>query len=338
MSDDPKQALEPMSPHRKDAGAAACPACGQILRPYFTRVHDAVSQQEFAIVKCGGCGLGITEPQPCKLDSYYAEYHRGRHGATASYCAWRRLRWVAQIMGRGRGRRLLDVGCGDGTFLARAVQAGWQGVGTEYNPEPAREMGLDVRDSLYDCAAGERFDCITMWHTLEHMANAHDVLGRIRMLLNEDGMLVVAVPNNGGWQARLFGPHWFHLDVPRHLLHFDRRSLLTMLGTARFTPVQQWQLEFEYDLMGWVQSALNTLLPTPNAFFDLVRGRNTRARYWESAASWGGGLALSCLMSPLVAASTLARGAGTLIVAARPTPPSYASFASTNRPSPITTS
>ncbi len=48
------------------------------------------------------------------------------------------------------------------------------------------------------------------------------MLEDIRRLLSANGALIIAVPNAGGLQARIFGPQWFHLDVPRHLYHFTR--------------------------------------------------------------------------------------------------------------------
>ena len=43
-------------------------------------------------------------------------------------------------------------------------------------------------------------------------------------LLAPHGLLLIAVPNAAGWQARLFGPRWLHRDVPRHLFHFNPHS------------------------------------------------------------------------------------------------------------------
>jgi hypothetical protein len=43
---------------------------------------------------------------------------------------------------------------------------------------------------------------------------------------------VVSVPNFGCWQRRRFGSRWFHLDLPRHLQHFDRVSLPAMMRGA----------------------------------------------------------------------------------------------------------
>ncbi len=42
-------------------------------------------------------------------------------------------------------------------------------MGTEINPRPVRIFGLDVKHTLNEIDHTECFDCITMWHSLEHM-------------------------------------------------------------------------------------------------------------------------------------------------------------------------
>ncbi len=68
------------------------------------------------------------------------------------------------------------VGCGDSSFLLAARRAGWNVMGTEINPYPARAVGLDVRHTLDQIDHTERFDCVTLWHSLEHMRDIKSTL------------------------------------------------------------------------------------------------------------------------------------------------------------------
>ncbi|MET0404403.1 MAG: methyltransferase domain-containing protein, partial [Cystobacter sp.] len=135
------------------------------------------------------------------------------------------------------------------------------------------------------------------------------------------GVFVIAVPDADGVQARLFGPHWFHLDVPRHLFHFGRGSLTRMLERAGLRVERHWHQEFEYDVMGVAQSALNVLMPTPNVFFDRLTGKPSEGSSTERTASFVLGSALSALAVPPVTLTTLLERGGTLIVSARPPAP-----------------
>jgi SAM-dependent methyltransferase len=296
-----------------------CNACGGALRTRFPAVLDPQTREHFSIVACEACGLGHTVPQPADLRPYYGStYHGGRHGFTARYCVSRRLRLVTAAAGAGLGGRLLDVGCGDGAFLLGARdREGWEVTGTEMNPALAHAAGLDVRETIDETRARAPFDCITLWHSLEHMRDPRATLKTLSGLLAPGGSLLIAVPDAEGLQARLFGAGWFHLDVPRHLYHFGATSLERLLDAAGFAIIRRWHQEFEYDLFGWSQSALNRLLPTPNLFFNHLTGRHTEAGMGQLAASYVSGAAFSALALPATAIGTLSRRGGTLIVAAR---------------------
>jgi SAM-dependent methyltransferase len=241
------------------------------------------------------------------------------------------------------------VGCGDGTFLRAAREKGWQVAGTELRGALPASDEIPVWPSLFGntrktgrpaplgsaellpymaaqegaplCAPlgiEQRFDCVTAWHVFEHLIDPLESAREMKRLLAPDGALLLAVPDSGGWQARLSGRFWFHLDVPRHLFHFDLGSLRRLLDDAGFEVVGVWHHELEYDLFGWIQSALNAMLEMPNVLFDALTGRTRRTG--RLPLLWS--LAFAVLALPiafvLTVISTLARRGGTLIVAARP--------------------
>ena len=302
--------------------ASTCNVCGGTLAPRFESVVDPQTREVFAIDVCTGCGLGHTTPQPEDLGRYYgATYHGGRHGFTARYCMARRIRLVRDAAGAASGRRLLDVGCGDGSFLTGARdRAGWEVAGTEMNPAGARARGLDVRSSIDEIASLGPFGCITLWHSLEHLRDPRAALTALGKLLTPDGVLIAAVPDAGGIQARTFGARWFHLDVPLR----DTCSTLTgpslrlALEAAGLSPVRHWHQELEYDLFGWSQSALNAVMPSPNVFFNQLTGKPVSSGPIERGANMLLGAALTALSVPAVPAGTLLGRGGTLIMAARP--------------------
>ena len=90
-----------------------------------------------------------------------------------------------------------------------------------------------------------------------------------------------------------------------------------MLSQTEFIPVAHWHQEFEYDLIGWWQSALNFMLPTPNVLFDFLSGRKVRGTQFERIVSGISAPVFSFLSIPLVWLGSLAGQGGTLLVAAR---------------------
>jgi SAM-dependent methyltransferase len=285
----------------------------------YREVQDPLTAELFAVQCCTACGLGHTTPRPGDVGRYYTrQYYGKRHGFTLRHCLKRRLGFVEAALGKGAKGRLLDIGCGDGSFLAAARDKGWQVMGTELNPEPVRTLGFPVVSDVGMLPPYPPFACITMWHTLEHMTDIPRVLAKARQLLADDGRLIIAVPDLGGLQARLFRRHWLHLDVPRHLFHLNDRSLSACLAAAGFRVERRWHQELEYDLMGWSQSALNWLLPTPNLFFDLVTGKpSTAGPLQKTAALLLGGIFTLLALPAQVVGTFMGRG-GTLVVVARP--------------------
>jgi SAM-dependent methyltransferase len=137
------------------------------------------------------------------------------------------------------GGRLLDVGCGNGRFLALVRALGWRAEGVEPDPRSAavarRVSGAEVHASLAEGGfPAESFDVVTMNHVLEHVADPVATLAECRRLLKPAGRLGVAVPNWSSLGHRVFGEHWHALEPPRHLLMFDRRALAGLLGRAGF--------------------------------------------------------------------------------------------------------
>lgn len=295
-----------------------CFVCGGETGTLHAEVAEPNTLEKFSILACRECGFGQTFPQPESLDFYYAEYHGKRHGFTADYCARRRGRWVEQsVSGQGR---VLDIGCGAGTFLDEMKKRGWRAAGTELNARKFADSDLEVFEDLGEVKAKyglEKFDAVTMWHTLEHFPNPRQILLDAFGLLAPGGALLVAVPDAGGFQARFFGKNWMHGDVPRHLFHFTSESLETLLKECGFEVKNRRHQEFEYDLLGWSQSALNSIFTEPNVFFKILTGKTASASLPVKAANFALGALFSACAAPLVPLGTLCKKGGTIIVGAR---------------------
>jgi len=91
----------------------------------------------------------------------------------------------------------------------------------------ARNAGLVVYEGeLTDASRpSATYDVVRIWHTLEHVPNPRDVVLEAVRLLKPGGLLVIGVPNAGGWMARSWRSLWFDLDLPRHLWHFNVATL-----------------------------------------------------------------------------------------------------------------
>lgn len=136
---------------------------------------------------------------------------------------------------------LLDVGCGNGAFLLRAAEAGWDVLGVEPDPvaaDQATAAGLRVhRGGIGSFSAGREFDVVTLSHVFEHLHEPGAVLSACRQMLRPGGQLWMALPNIEGIGHRVYRSAWFPLEPPRHLFLPSMRQLERLCHDAGFSKV-----------------------------------------------------------------------------------------------------
>jgi len=156
------------------------------------------------------------------------------------------------------GDKLLDVGCGNGEFMAQMRVLGWDVRGVDFDAEAAAvglRSGLDIRlGSLSkETFPGESFDAITICHVIEHVHEPVELVRLSLSLLRPGGKLWLATPNTASLGHRYFGAHWRGLEAPRHLVLFNRRSMHELLaqagyrGKVFFGHSPPWAPEFYFD-------------------------------------------------------------------------------------------
>jgi SAM-dependent methyltransferase len=178
---------------------------------------------------------------------------------------------------------VLDVGCGRGIMLDHLRSLGYEGHGVELNEAAAwharHRLGLEVRTGRLKNSPedADKFQAIVFWHTLEHFPDPAQALGQACRMLRPGGLIALALPNFDSLQARLFGRHWFHLDVPRHYCHFSPRSLEALLSRHSLRVVRSDHFCLEQNPYGWLQSAYNALGFPENLLYDLLKASSARS-------------------------------------------------------------
>jgi SAM-dependent methyltransferase len=294
--------------------------------------NDPSTGDAFTIVRCRRCDLAQTAPAPtdAELDGYYPQgYHsttkryRGGMDRILSMVHRSRIRTIERLLG-GPGS-VLDVGCGPGVLINQMRSRGWRVRGTERSPSAAQQArdvfhldvsAVDVEELV---AAGASYDAVVLWHVAEHLHTPEVTVRAIARLLRPGGVLLVAVPNFGSPEARIGRAGWFHLDVPRHLVHFTPATLTAILDAAGFRPVKVTRLVPEYDLFSFVQTAENRLGLPPNLLYDVLRRPEARLRRQQSGRVLAGaavGLAVPLSIAAVVIApiAATARRSATIAV------------------------
>jgi len=145
---------------------------------------------------------------------------------------------------QGNGE-MLDFGCGSGWYAHRMRDQGWKVTGMDFSPHAARQASERFRIPVlvgtlpHPQVAPESFDLITMGCVLEHVHRPHDVIKAAAQALRPGGSLVIAVPNLASLAFRYFGPDWWPLELPRHLLHFSPATLRRLVETNSLEVCEQ---------------------------------------------------------------------------------------------------
>ncbi len=294
--------------------------------------RDPSTGDTFTIVRCRQCDLARTAPAPseAELDGYYPKgYHsttkryRGGMDRVLSMVHSSRIRTIERLLG-GPGS-VLDIGCGPGVLINQMRSRGWRVRGTERSPSAAAQardvFHLDVSAVDVDTlvAEGTTYDAVVLWHVAEHLRAPHETVRGIAQLLRPGGVLLIAVPNFGSPEARIGRDGWFHLDVPRHLVHFTAATLTAILKPAGLRPVKVTYLVPEYDVFSFVQTAENRLGLPPNLLYDVLRRPEARLRRQQSSRVLAGvavGLAIPLSVAAMIVApiAASARRSATIAV------------------------
>ena len=137
--------------------------------------------------------------------------------------------------------RLLDIGCGTGSFLNFMKKKEFDVFGVENNFKARKichQRGIAVESSESKLAT-ESVDAIFLWHVLEHLPNPEKSLANYRSILKPAGLLVVAAPNFESHDKTHYQQNWAALDVPRHLWHFTPKGLIMMAYESGFDLLQK---------------------------------------------------------------------------------------------------
>jgi 2-polyprenyl-3-methyl-5-hydroxy-6-metoxy-1,4-benzoquinol methylase len=176
----------------------------------------------------------------------------------------------------GRGR-LLDIGCGPGTFLEVAIKYGWKVQGVEFNSwcvQHLRHTGIEVIDVPLEQAQlpENTYHCITMWNVLEHISDPKNLLKQIHKLLVPHGILLIKVPNIDSLVVRILHEKAVTFAGDSHINFFNGDTLSRLLKETGYE-VQECEtiltglgtinnyLDFQDPYFGEGKTALDFLTP-----------------------------------------------------------------------------
>ncbi len=149
----------------------------------------------------------MNECKDLLAQGFYAKKQIFLKDALISWSHRRRFETALRLAAELRPRRLLDYGCGDGTFLAlfqqtsnslneadgcELLQADVLNLKQRFQALPSLRFHTVVE--LDDSAEDGRYDLITCMEVLEHVVEVQTVIARLQRLLSGEGRLLISVP------------------------------------------------------------------------------------------------------------------------------------------------
>ena len=222
----------------------SCPACAG------TRAATTASYPHYRAFLCPDCGLSFGLPDEPVSGSSFNNYAWTQewtkdfplHVEKASYSLARKLAIVQKLSGRPV-ESMLDIGCGNGAFLAAAGKIGVYAEGTDIDLEHTRfaiGRGLkathcDIRDYQTD----RPFDLIHVKESFHLVTQPKEFVERIAQLMTGRTILYLDSTHADGLAANfrkrfVRPPRYGQLYPPLHNRTYNRTSLANILEKAGF--------------------------------------------------------------------------------------------------------
>jgi SAM-dependent methyltransferase len=217
-----------------------------VLLDAFKIPRDSRGRRVAFLGGCRECGLLFANPLPTKEDlarryspgGSYVEARKALAAKPPAREAGARdprdllleaLTPYVPVHAPSRGAKVLDFGCGDGKFLNRLQNAGWE----TYGVEPSTSAAFARHRRLDRPPQDGSFDFAILHHVLEHVTDPLDILRQLAGALREGGVLFIGVPRFDALPQH--GDFKYCLDGRNHLICLSESCLVGLLGRVGLT-------------------------------------------------------------------------------------------------------
>lgn len=186
-------------------------------------------EESFTYMECGSCKSWALHNRPTdeQIGLYYPQDYEPYAYQSQKI---KRLNLPKNLLRACQGNRpneqmrVLDYGCGNGLWLARAAETfpGCQLSAVDFDREGTRhriawmKQPVQILDPAEFDDLTNSYQVMNFSHSLEHLKDPTHTLHVAVDHLSSQGILNIALPIADSTSFRWFGPHWFALEAPRH--------------------------------------------------------------------------------------------------------------------------
>ncbi|HEY0677537.1 MAG TPA: class I SAM-dependent methyltransferase [Chitinophagaceae bacterium] len=238
-----------------------CPVCNSADHKVYERFG---SELQYTYVMCDNCGMIYQSPRPVYnqhfIDAAYASYYQYAENLQLNDLTEIRESSVGmfkkeiEYISRYDKKKtaVLDIGSGMGTFLYAAKPIYKSAIGLDVSQQMAsfveEHLGVKVYVQQFESFTyPQKFSLIHMSHVIEHVPDPNLWLRKAKEMLDEEGILVINVPNKYSFGFRMqhlfyklklkkqFSNAWSDpTRTPDHLFEPTIRSMKFLLAQNRY--------------------------------------------------------------------------------------------------------
>ncbi|MCA9872397.1 MAG: class I SAM-dependent methyltransferase [Anaerolineales bacterium] len=218
--------------------------------PYRVGIYN---RDVWDVVRCRNCGLIYVNPRidDEAREAFYSFQTPGDdqfvqewflESADLHRPNWQRF--IRTMQKHQPDGKLLDIGCGAGTFLVEARKMGYEVFGQEVAPYFIKycreEQNLTIYGDFMENLqlAPESFDCVTNFDVIEHHPDPKLLVSQMYDLLRPGGLAVISTHDIGNFFARHYGVKWRYIRPIGHITYFTRDTLARLMTDCGFRVVQ----------------------------------------------------------------------------------------------------
>lgn len=180
-----------------------------MIKYYYPNVH--FNDKIFSYYECKKCKSAQIEPIPNEDDfnkmygvsdhSYLLKLQENEkinfNKTLPNYNHQKyQITFLNKYLPQGKGKTLLDIGCGSGFYMYHAAKLGYECTGIEFNKEFCKilsdKTGLNI--TTIDTIENRKFDVIHLGHFLEHLPDPYNYLNFIKKFTHKNTIVVIDGP------------------------------------------------------------------------------------------------------------------------------------------------
>lgn len=235
-----------------------------------------ITGDKFKISECKNCFTISPSPQPKNLNKFYPKNYRKYKYFIKYLLNIKYFLFVYSInkIFRKKNKKILEIGCGDGTMLKIFKKMNWIVHGIERD-NILHNKSLNICSKNISSYRSNSFDLILMYNSLEHIKKPFNYLKEIINKLKKDGLIIITVPNYLSYQYKFGLADWIHLDCPRHLNIFSEKTFYNYLKNNKIVNISKISsCAFELELYGWFQTIENKIFSEQNKSHKVLMNFN----------------------------------------------------------------